>query len=248
MNWWAPALGALLGLLLSRHWTGAVLGAVIVWLITSGLWRGALRSARPSPVVVLFTLLGRLAKIDGRVCESEIALCEQLMQRLGLDRNARRLAIEAFHAGKNPDHDLTPVYVMLRGLRAQAPLFLEVFVEMAFADGRLDPAERQLLGKYAWMLGVREAGLERLLERRSGSRRSGASSGPATIDPYAVLGVDRRASDSEIRHAFRKLISQHHPDKLAARGAAPEVVRLAQERSQQIIAAYEQIKSRRGMT
>ncbi len=248
MNWWwAPGLGAVLGLLLSRHWSGAILGAAIAWLLASGVWRGALRSVRPPPVVVLFTLLGRLAKVDGRVCEREIELCEQLMQRLALDADSRRAAIEAFHGGKNLDLDLTPIYVVLRGLRAQAPLFLEVFVEMALADGHLDPAERQLLGKYAWLLGVREAALDRMLERRSGARRR---PGSATIvaDPYAVLGVDRRADDNAIRLAFRKLISQHHPDKMAASGAAPEMVRLAQERSQQIIAAYEQIKSQRGMS
>lgn len=246
--WWVPGLGFVLGLLLSRHWIGGVLGAALAWLLASGLWRGALRSPSLPPAVVLFTLLGRLAKADGRVCEREIALCEQLMVRLALDDDTRRAAIEAFHAGKNPAHDLTPAYVVLRQLRAQAPLFLEVFVEMALADGRVDAAERQLLGKYAWMLGVREASLDALLQRRTGGTRGAGRGQSVTADPYVVLGLSRTAGDDEVRRAFRKLISQHHPDKLAASGAAPETVRLAQERSQQIIAAYEQIKSLRGMS
>lgn len=244
MNWLAPLLAAVAGLLLSRHWLGALLAAVLAWLLAAGIWRGALRPARLPPLTVLFTLLGRLAKADGRVCEREIALSEQLMRRLVLDAAARRQAIQAFHDGKDPAHDLTPVFVVLRQLRPQAPLFLDVLVEMVLADGRVDPAERQLLGKCAWMLGVREAAVDRLLEQRI--RRNGPTTA-APDDPYQVLGVDRGAGDAEIRRAFRTLISRHHPDKLAARGAAPEVVRLAQERSQQIIAAYERIKSLRGM-
>jgi molecular chaperone DnaJ len=32
-------------------------------------------------------------------------------------------------------------------------------------------------------------------------------------DPYVVLGVDRRATEAEIKGAFRRLAAQHHPDK-----------------------------------
>ncbi len=244
----ATLIGAVLGLVVVRHWIGAVAGAGLGWLIGSGVLRRLLtglaagRSAAVMPAV--FVLLGRLARADGHVSEAEIALCERLMQRLHLDTAARQAAIAAFNAGKREQTDLSAAFATLRDARRHAGLFLEVFVDMALADGELHADERRLLGKYTWMLGLRESALEAVLARhgRPGPRRHGDDG-----DPYVVLGLPPGASDAEIRRAYRRLVSEHHPDKLAARGAAPETIRLAQQRTQAILAAYERLKSIRGM-
>lgn len=246
MNAAAALVGAVLGLLLLRHWIGALAGASLGWAIASGALRRLLSGLVPGRDAVmpaLFTLLGRLAKSDGQVSPPEIALCETLMQRLHLGAAARQAAIAAFNAGKGDDADTSSAFATLREARRHAGLFMEVFVDMALADGELHGDERRLLGKYAWMLGLREAALESLLLRRGGGRGIRAGAG----DPYAVLGLGPTASEAEIRSAFRRLVSEHHPDKLAARGAAPETVHLAQQRTQAILAAYERIKSARGM-
>lgn len=250
MRGYGALIGALVGFLVTRHWLGAISGAIVGLLFDAGLlrfgWGGGGRDPN-APLIALFQLLGRLAKADGRVDESEIAVCEHLMQRLGLDGARRHAAVEAFQHGKREDVDLASAYAELRLSRQHAPMFLEIFVEMALADGRIEPEERRLLGKFAWMLGIRESVLELLIARRSGRRRNASDAASSDSDPYTVLGIDRKASEAEIRRAFRKLMSRHHPDKLAANGAAPEMVRLAQARTQEIIAAYERIKSARGM-
>jgi DnaJ like chaperone protein len=63
-----------------------------------------------------------------------------------------------------------------------------------------------------------------------------------------VLGIDATASDGEVRRAYRRLIAKHHPDKLQSRGASPEMIRVAEERAREINAAYEQLRSSRGIT
>ena len=61
--------------------------------------------------------------------------------------------------------------------------------------------------------------------------------------PYRVLGVDPAASMAEVEAAYRRLISQYHPDKVA--GAAPELREAAEKRAREINAAYDRIKTLR---
>lgn len=248
---WSPALiGALLGLLLARHWLGALVGALLAApvLRTWRSWRSGPPASRSNSALNgVFALLGQLAKADGRVCEREIAFCEEVMQRLELDQRGRRDAINAFNQGKQPGFDALRANSHLRQARSQSMLFLGLFVELAFADGQLHAEETRLLRRICWLLGIRQWTLQRLLDQRR-PRRPQRPARPATADPYSVLGVDRRAGTDDIRRAFRKLMSRHHPDKLAAAGASPEAIALAQERTAQLLAAWEQIKTARGVT
>lgn len=62
-------------------------------------------------------------------------------------------------------------------------------------------------------------------------------------DPYAVLGVAEQAGQEEIEQAYRRRMSEYHPDKVAS--AAPELKALAEQRASEINAAYESIQKRR---
>jgi DnaJ-class molecular chaperone len=62
-------------------------------------------------------------------------------------------------------------------------------------------------------------------------------------NPYRVFNLTSEASDAEVDQAYRRLISQYHPDKMA--GAAPELVRQAERKAGEINAAYDRIKTLR---
>lgn len=62
-------------------------------------------------------------------------------------------------------------------------------------------------------------------------------------NPYAELGLTREASDAEIDQAYRRLMSQYHPDKVA--GAAPELREQAEKRARAINSAYDRIRALR---
>ena len=66
---------------------------------------------------------------------------------------------------------------------------------------------------------------------------------PLATDPYATLGVSSSASDQEIEQAWRRKMSDYHPDRVA--NAADEIRALAETRAREINAAYEAIQQQR---
>ncbi len=69
---------------------------------------------------------------------------------------------------------------------------------------------------------------------------------PSHSDAYSVLGVASSASVAEIKKAYRRLMNQHHPDKLASKGLPESMIKMAKEKTQQISAAYDLIRQERG--
>ena len=66
----------------------------------------------------------------------------------------------------------------------------------------------------------------------------------APSDPYAVLGVSVSSSDQDIEQAWRRKMSEYHPDRVA--NAADEIRALAETRAREINNAYETIQKQRG--
>lgn len=67
---------------------------------------------------------------------------------------------------------------------------------------------------------------------------------PMNADPWQLLGIGRDASRDEARKAFRTLIAQYHPDKVAH--LAPEFRELADRRTREILAAWDQLERELG--
>lgn len=63
-------------------------------------------------------------------------------------------------------------------------------------------------------------------------------------DPYTVLGLDRSASNEEVRKRYLRLSAKYHPDKVAHLGA--ELRELAHRKFVEISRAYEEIRQKKG--
>ena len=68
---------------------------------------------------------------------------------------------------------------------------------------------------------------------------------PPAVDPYATLGVSSSGTDEEIEQAYRRRMSEYHPDRVA--NSAQEIRELAGQRAREINGAYEEIKRQRGL-
>ena len=132
------------------------------------------------------------------------------------------------------------------------PQTLLVFlISLALADGTVDSNEQRVLESVASYLGYRPEQFAHLLSMVEAQSHFHDFTG-ATVpqqnqlaDAYLALGVDSTCGDRELKQAYRRLMSEHHPDKLIARGVPEEMVKLATEKSQEIQAAYELIKNQR---
>ncbi len=252
-------IGTLLGGLFGGL-KGLLIGAALGWLAGRAIQRwliGQLNVVQSQLLDSTFAVMGALCKTDGVVTREEINAAERIFDMLQLGADQRRDAKAAFNRGKRPDFDLDAAVDAFAQLsRRQAPLiqlFLQLQVMAVAADGKVDTAEHEALARVARRLGVGEDAVARLeaLLRAASAGPSGVPGGPPAgrrlDDAYAALGVSKEASDAEVKRAYRKLISENHPDKLAARGLPESMRAVAEERSREINAAYDLIKEARGM-
>ena len=203
-----------------------------------------------------FGVMGHVAKADGRVSEAEIEAARSIMGRMRLGPEQVQAAIRLYTAGKAPGFPLQATLDRLRqglgGRRALRRAFLEIQMEAALADGQLTAATRELLWRVASALDlgrVEMAQVEALLRlgRGPGGGQAVAPARPSAAEAYRVLGLGPGASDAEVKLAYRRLMNQHHPDKLRARGMPESMIPMAEARTREIRAAWEIVRAARGM-
>lgn len=263
MNWWGKVIGGALGFAV-----GGPIGALIGVAIGHGFdgkspldWRDMSNADAGRVQTVFFTtvfsVMGHLAKSDGRVSEREIAMARAVMAHMNLQSAQAEAAMRLFSEGKRPDFPLDEVLAQFkRECRLRRDLFitfLEIQLQAALADGEINADERQVLRRICAALGMPEAVLRqleallRMQQQRSGPGGAARPQRDLLADAYQVLGVTPAASDAEVKRAYRKLMSQHHPDKLVAKGLPEEMLRVAQEKAKDITRAYDLVKEARGM-
>jgi DnaJ like chaperone protein len=271
MNILGKLIGAMIGLYFTHSLFGAVVGMALGHLWDAGMVKMPRAGVHGSHsfIAPLFGLAGAISKSDGRVSEGEITATENLMERMQLSSAQRDEAISHFNQGKHPDYRTTAAIADLKawagGRRDLAYLLLDMLLDIVYAEGSpLQNDKLRIVRKLCWSLNVDERELSALAAMKGyghayqrgytyGSRygtgggqryEQATRTDPVAKDPYAILGLTSDASEREIKRAYRKLISQHHPDKL---GDVPEELkRRAEERAREINTAYEKIQSLRG--
>lgn len=269
MSWWGKIAGAVFGYLV-----GGVLGAVLGFAVGHAFDRGVTGIESPRGghrarvqeafFHATFAVMGHVAKADGRVSKDEIEHAESVMRQMHLNETQRHEAMRRFNEGKQPDFDLQAVlHRFRRECRRRTTLvqmFIEIQLQAAYADGHMDAAEERVLLRVCHKLGIPEERfrlLERMLRGGPNERQQHAggrgraepvgNGGMSVDDAYEILGVSEDAGNDDVKKAYRKLMSEHHPDKLFAKGLPEEMVEAAKSKSQDIGRAYERIKDARGI-
>lgn len=270
MNWSGKLIGFILGL-----FSGGLIGAGMGVLVghVYDLYAGPVvrRRSRESQArtreiffVSTFSVMGHLAKADGRVSESEIQAAERVMHEMRLNAERRAKARELFRQGKEPNFDLQRVleefdHACGRQMNLKM-MFLQIQFSAAWADGELSEAEQRVLVVIARTLRIPDQ-LYRQIEAMVGAfarrARAGAGAGSERAsapteandlhEAYAILGVSADAPDDQVKRAYRRLMNQHHPDKLVAKGLPEDMMAVATRRAADIQNAYDTVKRDRGL-
>jgi DnaJ like chaperone protein len=200
----------------------------------------------------VFMSMGKLAKVDGRISENEIAHVEQFILKLGMSSEHRLNAIVLFKRGASSKFDINPKlneFIAICGYSSSLKQMLLVYlIIMGLSDGQLNTAEVNLLRNIGKRLGYSKAAFEQLLDmvlNQTHFAEGQAMSADALEDAYKALGVTQNSSDKEIKSAYRKLMSQYHPDKLMGQGVPEEMISVATEQAKEVQIAYDLIKKHR---
>ncbi|ALO41507.1 co-chaperone DjlA [Pseudoalteromonas phenolica] len=220
-----------------------------------------------------FAVMGHIAKSNGRVSEIHIRAATAFMDDMGLHGEERKEAQNAFRSGKSGEFSLKESIRDVKEVFGRRydllQLFLEIQIQMAFSDGYLAEQEKQLLQQVSKLLGLSSRHFQFLLNRyqaefqfrKQRSQQQGQQSSyhseqqsnyrhraePPSLNrdnALAVLGLSKSANEKDIKRAYRKLMSQHHPDKLVSQGLPPHMMEVAKQKSQDIQSAYEFLKAK----
>lgn len=262
--YWGKIIGTLAGALTLKPWF-VLLGLILGHQFDRGFaaryrnfdYQGKASRRLPEEFVTpLFQAMGHLAKSDGRVSAAEIRAARTVMHRLNLGPAQVRKAINSFEDGKRPGYPLQATIGHVRRTAARNPelrqLFVRLLLEVALSKNRLGHEERSLMWTVCreFEIGrVELAQLEAMIRAQKSFRRSPA--GDVDADrlrrAYTTLGVDRAASNADIKQAYRRLMSRNHPDKIAGDNPDRDVVAEAEQRTREVRRAYEMLKARRSI-
>ena len=214
---------------------------------------GSLRDADVSLVLLVAAVL----KADGAVRQSELTAVKQFLAGNYSEEDGKKiLALLRDLVKPTTTIDLEPACDIIREHTDYTTRYhmVDFLFRLALADGEFDGEENKTVQTIARRLGINHSDYISMFTRhtRGHSGRNQHSSHtnsrstytpPPKSDPYKVLGIERTATDEEVRKAYRRMAMRYHPDKVESLGE--EMKKNATEQFRAINEAYETIKSER---
>ncbi|MBW2674504.1 MAG: co-chaperone DjlA [Deltaproteobacteria bacterium] len=268
MSWWGKFIGGSVGFFFGGP-LGAILGTAVGHSFdkaravgTGGVHFGYGDNERVQMAffTATFSVMGHLAKADGRVSNEEIAAVRKIMTHMRLTAEQQQTAINLFDEGKRPDFPLDDILEQFRRechrRSTLTQMFLEILLGAAMADGKIHDSELRILYHVCERVGYPREQFERIVRMMQAGQKAGGTTGfdrayggaadnARLKDAYGVLGLSEKAPDEDVKKSYRRLMTQYHPDKLVSKGLPDEMMQFATEKTRNIKAAYELIRESR---
>jgi len=241
MSIWGKIIGSAAGFALGGP-LGALLGAAAGHALDTTFGGPTLEGEAAKQMAftaAVIALAAKMAKADGRVTRSEVNAFKEAFRIP--PEEAANVGRVFDRARASPAGYEAYAEQVARLFRDSPPVLedlLGALFYIARADGVAHPAEMDYLERVAKVFGFSKSRFEHLKAQFLGT--------PAE-DPYSILGVSPGISDADLKAAYRRLIKEHHPDGLIAKGLPPEFVEIANAKLAAINAAYDTIAKERGL-
>jgi DnaJ like chaperone protein len=112
---------------------------------------------------------------------------------------------------------------------------LHLLFNISMADGHANSAEVEVIEKISGLMGISSSDFLSIKNMFV----------PETDSLYKILEIDPKASNDEIKKAYRKMAMKYHPDKVGHLG--DDFRKTADEKFKKVNEAYEKIKKERNM-
>jgi DnaJ like chaperone protein len=189
--------------------------------------------------VSMFSILGKLAKVDGRVTRAEIGFMEEFLGGLDIPEEEKQFAKQVFSEAKRSPYSIEDFARQMYQVNMHQPTILLSFMDLLFklvaADGNVNPAEEDALRKIKEIFRISDQQFNNLKQVYF-----------RDVDRYyKMLNSSPDSSNEEIMANYKKLVKDFHPDTIISKGLPEEFVQFATKRFQEIQEAYEKIRQER---
>ena len=252
MGWFGKLTFGSLGLLLAGP-LGAIAGAALGHHLVDKRIDFAAQTIKTTPepkfgqaeqtqatyFVSLFSILGKLSKIDGAVTRDEIAVVQDFINNLPMAEIEKQFARQVFNQAKNSPYSIEDFAIQLYQAAQMQPALLISFFDLLFkivaADGIFHPAEEAALQSVKEIFKISDKQFEDIKAVYF-----------KDIDKYyKILNCTPDSSNQEIKSNYKKLVKDFHPDTIVSKGLPEEFIDFASDRFREIQESYEKIRQER---
>ena len=252
MGWFGKLTFGSLGMLLGGP-IGAIAGATLGHALIDRRDDFARQSARAIPepgfgyaeqaqaafFISLFSILGKLSKIDGVITKDEIAVVQEFINRLPVDETQKQFARQVFREAKNSPYRIDDFAIQLyQAVQSQPTLILSYFdllFRIVAADGTLHPAEETALRRIKEIFNISDTQYEDIKAVYFND-----------LDKhYKILNCTPESTNEQIKSNYKKLVKDFHPDVIISKGLPQEFIEFASNRFREIQESYEKIRQER---
>jgi DnaJ like chaperone protein len=195
--------------------------------------------AQAAYFISLFSVLGKLAKVDGVVNNEEIAVVEGFISMLRIPEDEKQFAKRIFIEARDSQYSIDDFAEQLYRMNRHQPIilisFMDLLFKMAAADGKLHENEDAALSRIRNIFCISEQQFNDIKTRYFKD----------TDKYYKILCCTPANSDQEIKSSYKRLIKDFHPDAVISKGLPEEFVQFATGRFREIQDAYEKIRKER---
>ena len=216
------------------------IGAIIGYYISKSFFDGKNDQAKAYELSLLI-LSSLVIKSDGKIVKAELDYVKKFFVNTFGSQKANKY-FEIFNKlnRQSLSSQLRPVCQQLNSYvnHASRLQIIHFLFGVSASDNEIHPSEVELINKIAGYLNINQYDFESI---KSMFLTKGSAN---SLDKwFAILEIDKKASDVEIKKAYRRMVIKYHPDKL--QGVSADIVKLAEEKFLLVQQAYENIMKSR---